>query len=263
VIQASFPEIPMDWMLRRPGVMVACVVAWLGGSHCLAGAKFIDKLAAGTPQTIVVYGTSLTAGGGEPQQRWVTQLQTILKDFKTSHPASAPATIINSGQSGKASNTALKLLKTAVIEKKPDVVFLEFATNDAFQAYKPGDVDFEPKITPERSQANLNAMIDAIRAANPQVEIFVQTMNPAWDAPNGRGSASKRPQLGAYFEGYRQVAAQRGVTLIDYEPAWIQLVQDNPKAFHTYVADGIHPNDAGYAAVVRPLLQRVLLKSPE
>jgi lysophospholipase L1-like esterase len=105
-------------------------------------------------------------------------------------------------------------------------------------------------------------MIDAIRAGHPDREIILQTMNPVWDAPNGNQSGTKRPNLPAYFQAYRDVAADRGLLLIDHYPNWLNIQTNNPAAFQSYTADGLHPNAAGYQAVVSPTIQAALVPEP-
>ena len=206
----------------------------------------MDNLQAGRPQKIVVYGTSLTEGG-----QWSNDLSTWLNGL---YPGQV--TVINSGLSGKASNTALANLPSKVIAHMPDVVFIEFAVNDAFTAYTSADPDLG--ITPEKSQANLNRLIDAILAAKPETEIILQTMNPAWDAPNGNKSASKRPHLAAYYEGYRKIAADRHLLLIDHHRNWNRLRTANPVLFQSYIPDGVHPTPAASTAITFPEIKKML-----
>lgn len=210
---------------------------------CGAAADLIDRLEAGEQQTVVVYGTSLTAGGA-----WVSQLSSALN---AAYPGQL--TWVNSGQSGKASNTGVAKLASTVLAKQPDAVFIEFGMNDAFTAYEPDEIDYD--ITPAESKANLNAMIDAILAQNPDTQVVLQTMNPSWNAPNGNGSAAKRPHLAEYYQGYRDVAADRGCLLIDHNAVWTKLQQNTPAQFQSYVPDGTHPSAAGYAQLVTPAIR--------
>ncbi|HSI07046.1 MAG TPA: GDSL-type esterase/lipase family protein [Rariglobus sp.] len=214
----------------------------------LQASDLIRNLQAGHPQKIVVYGTSLTENG-----QWPNDLSAWLSGL---HPGKV--TLINSGLSGKASNTALANLQAKVIAHAPDVVIIEFAVNDAFTAYTPADLDLG--ITPEKSQANLNRMIDAILKAKPGTEIILQTMNPAWDAPNGNKSASKRPDLAAYYEGYRKVASSRHLLLIDHYANWNRLRTTNPALFQSHIPDGVHPTPAASTAVTFPEIKKVLTK---
>lgn len=204
-------------------------------------AALVTALAAGQPRKVVVYGTSLTAGGA-----WVGQMNSWLS---AKYPGQL--TVINSGLSGKNSAEGLAQLQTKVLAHQPDTVFLEFAMNDAF-LYSDGT----PQLSVAQAQANLNAIIDAIRAQNPQAEIILQTMNTVWDSPSGSNqSATLRPNLAAYYEMYRSVAATRGLMLIDHQPAWAALQQGDLATFQSYVPDGVHPAATGWSKVVLPLLK--------
>lgn len=203
--------------------------------------KLISGLAAGGSRRIVVYGTSLTASGA-----WVGQLGSWLT---ANHPGQT--VIVNSGLSGRNSADGLAQLQTKVLNHAPDTVFIEFATNDAFR-YSDGT----PSLSVEQARSNLNAMIDAILAHNAGCEVILQTMNPVWDSPQGsNSSATLRPHLADYFEMYRDVAADRGLLLIDHFPNWLALLQTDPATYQTLVPDGVHPIAAGYTKIVLPMLK--------
>ncbi len=204
-------------------------------------ARLIADLAAGSNRKIVVYGTSLTAGGA-----WVGQMNTWLS---AKYPGKI--TIINSGLSGKNSATGLAQLSGSVLAHNPDVVFIEFAMNDAF-LYSDGT----PQLSVAQAQANLIAMIEAIQAQNPTAEIILQTMNTVWNSPAGSNtSATLRPNLAAYYQMYRDVAAARALMVIDHHPNWAALQQADPALFQSYIPDGVHPGALGITKVVSPLLQ--------
>lgn len=214
--------------------------------------QLVDNLKAGRDQTVVVFGTSLTASG-----QWVSDTRNWLNSI---NPGQASVTLINSGQSGKASRTGLSVLDSAVIAKNPDTVFIEFSVNDAFTAFAPGNIDHDISI--EESKANLNTMIDRLRAALPEVEIILQTMNPAWDAPNGNKSGSKRPELLAYYEAYREVSVTRGLLMIDHTENWLALQSENLASFKDYIPDGVHPSQTASTRITFAQIKESLTTSP-
>lgn len=199
------------------------------------------------PKTIVTYGTSLTAGGA-----WVEHIRQWL-DLK--HPGQY--TVVNSGMGAMASNTGVKLLKPKVLDHKPDVFIVEFAVNDAYRAYDPNQVDYD--ISLDRSRDNLNQMIEAVFAASPDCQIFIQTMNSCWDAPNGWGCKSKRPDLDAYYDVYRAVAAERGLPLIDHHAVWRALELHHTKLFERYLDDGVHPIAEACEHIITPAVKSKLI----
>ena len=201
----------------------------------------VTGLAAGQPRKVVVYGTSLTANGA-----WVGAMNSWLS---ASYPGLL--TVVNSGLSGKNSAEGLAQLGAKVLAHNPDTVFVEFAMNDAF-LYSDGT----PQLSVPQARANLLGMIDSIKAQNPAVEIILQTMNTVWDSPGGsNASATLRPNLTAYYQMYREVAAERGLLLIDHHPNWAALQQGDLATFQGYVPDGVHPESQGISKVVLPLLK--------
>jgi lysophospholipase L1-like esterase len=166
-------------------------------------------------------------------------------------------TLVNSGLSGKNSAEGVAQLSTKVLAYNPDTVFIEFAMNDAFLY-----TDGTPQLSVAEARANLITMIDAIRAQNPRAEIILQTMNSVWDSPAGSNqSATLRPNLPAYYQMYRDVAAERGLLLIDHYPNWVTLQSNDLPTFQAYIPDGVHPTAAGTQAITMPLLQRRLIGS--
>jgi lysophospholipase L1-like esterase len=218
------------------------------GSLVSNSAAFMTRLQANQPQKIVVYGTSLTANGS-----WVGSMTTWLQ---TKFPGLV--TTVNSGLSGKSSYEGVLQLQTKVINQAPDVVFIEFAINDAFRY-----TDGTPQLTPAQARSNLLSMIDSIKLARPNCEIILQTMNPAWDSPTGsNASSSLRPDLASFYANYRSVAAARGLLLIDHFPNWQNLQQSNVSTFQTAIPDGVHPTTAAWDAYVMPLLKWKLSGGP-
>lgn len=201
----------------------------------------VSALAAGQSRKVVVYGTSLTAGGA-----WVGEMDSWLS---ARYPGLL--TVVNSGMSGKNSAEGVAQLASRVLAHHPDTVFIEFAMNDAF-LYSDGT----PQLSVPQARTNLLGMIDSIKAQNPAAEIILQTMNTVWNSPTGsNASATLRPNLAAYYAMYREVAAERGLLLIDHQPNWAALQESDPTTFQAYVPDGVHPASQGIGKVVLPLLE--------
>ncbi len=110
--------------------------------------RLVDNLDSGMEQTVVTYGTSLTAGGA-----WVRHLE---EELQRSYPGKAK--VINSGSGSKWSTWGAENLEERVIKKRPDTVLMEFAINDAYLPYD---------TSVEQARKNLETMIDQILKANP------------------------------------------------------------------------------------------------
>ena len=200
-------------------------------------AKFVQNLASGTAQKIVLYGTSLTAGGA-----WVSQLQTAVQGY---YPGLS--TWVNSGGSGKASDWGLANLQSNVIAHNPDAVFIEFSMNDAATTLN---------ISRTQAVANLDAMVDAILAARPDCEIILQLMNPRDFQPGD--SFDPRLELELYQQDWREYAVANSLQWIDHMPAWRALLDKGSPAFRVHVPDGVHPTANGYTQFMTPVLLHAL-----
>ena len=203
-------------------------------SQAAEKSKLVSNLEAGKQQTVVTYGTSLTAGGA-----WVGQLSAELKRHYSALPL-----VINSGRSSMWSKWGVDNLETRVISKSPDTVFIEFTINDAFLKYD---------TSVPQARSNLLNMVDRVLAANKACEIILMVMNP----PIGVHLTS-RPNIEAYNQMVRDVAAERRLMLIDHYPDWQKILKADPKQFTALVPDGIHPNAEGCKQVILPNILRAL-----
>jgi len=205
-------------------------------------AAFVKKLAAGKPQVIVCYGTSLTQGGA-----WVNALQ---KALNQSFPKKA--TVLNRGGPGQNSTWGVASVQK-VIDAKPDVVFIEFSVNDAVERFH---------LPVEQAKKNLETIVDAIHKANPDTQIILQIMNPIVGHPEGDNS--HRKDLPAYWEMYRAYGKEHGYLVIDHSPAWQAVLDKGEDEYKKLVPDGVHPNAEGNEKIIVPtMLKELGLEKPK
>jgi len=200
--------------------------------------RFITALRAGRPQHVVIYGTSLSKGGA-----WVPQLQAT---FDARFPGLV--TLTNSARGGQHSGWGATHVDSAVVALKPDVVFIEFAINDAVTRFD---------LSVETIRRNIDTILDRIATVLPACEVILQIMNPAFGKTEGE-SAHRRNQ-DAYQQIYRDAAKRRGLLLVDHSLAWNHLLAtEGEPAVKKLIPDGVHPNVAGWLRIVTPTLHRAL-----
>lgn len=119
----------------------------------------------------------------------------------------------------------------------PDIVVLEMAINDA---------DFRDGIWLHDSRTAHDQMVGAITALPGPPQLVMMTMSPA-TGPRGW----VRVRLGAYYAMVADLAAARGLGLLDLYPRWLAL----PTEARGLEADGLHPD----AAVADPLIAGALI----
>jgi len=214
--------------------ILLCTMTYAGTTQ---PASFVDKLKAGTPQKIVFYGTSLTHYGAWPKQ--VTEA--------LDHAFPKLVTTFNGAQSGEQSRWGLQHVKERVIDQQPDVVFIEFTTNDAVRRFN---------LSVDQARKNTQSIIDQILAARPDCQIILLTMNPVIGRPKGDGG--ERVDLPAYEQMYRDLCKAHGYTLIDNAPGWKTLLDQGEDEYKKFVPDGTHPNGPGFEKYVTPNVIKTL-----
>jgi lysophospholipase L1-like esterase len=219
--------------------------AWAGKVPSYAGdqlSRTIEKLKKKQPFVIAVFGDSISTGCNASGWTKTAPFQPAYYDLLALNLERAyggKVVIKNFAVGGTDSPWGVANIQK-VIDAKPDLVILAFGMND-----DPGGR------SAESYQANIKAMMDAVRKNDPQTEfILVASMlgNPDWTLIH--------PEL---FPQYRDALAKlcgRGVALADMTSIWTELLKH--KKYWDMTGNGVnHPNDFGhrnYAEVLSTLL---------
>ena len=171
-------------------------------------------------RTIIFFGDSLTVGLGlaDPAEQAFPGL--IQKKLTAAH---LPWRVVNAGLSGETTSGGLRRVDW-ILRQSVDVFVLELGGNDGLRG-----------IEPAVSRANLQGIIDHVRAKNPAVKILLAGM-------------LMPPSLGPDYTSdfaaiYPELAGKNHLALV---PFLLDGVALNPE-FSQH--DGIHPNAAGHAIV--------------
>ena len=189
--------------------------------------------------TIVALGDSLTAGFGlSRKQAWPALVAEKMRD------AGYEFDVVNAGSSGDTTTGGLRRLPAILrSHKKIDVFILELGINDAFRG-----------VPIDQIRANLQAIIDQVRARHPTAAIVIAGMQlPDYSSDD---------YVSAFGGIFGALAEKNRATLIPY---LLEGVGGNP-ALNQW--DRVHPNAAGQRVlaenvwrVLEPLLQKSREKS--
>lgn len=170
---------------------------------------------------LMVIGDSLAAGFGLPaQEAFPAQLEAALRK------AGRPVTVLNAGVSGDTSAGGRARLDWALADK-PDAVIVELGANDGLRG-------IDPKTTYE----NLAAILNGLKTRG--VPAFLAGMY----APPNLGAA-----YGEEFRAvYTRLAKEFDVPLYGF---FLEGVAAQPQLNQ---ADGMHPNAAGVAVMVKSIV---------
>jgi hypothetical protein len=206
--------------------------------------KTCAKLRSGQPLHILAWGDSVTAGGQasdtahQYQQRFVTLL-------KLRFPK-ASLRLTTAGWGGRNSDSFLKEppgaefnFERAVIEKRPDLIVMEFV-NDAWMT---------PEVV-EAKYSYLKKRFDEIGAE--WIILTPHFVRPDWmNAVSVRVEADPRP----YVAGVRQFASKHRVALADASLRWGHLLKEGIP-YTTLLSNSInHPDDRGHELFARALME--------
>jgi acyl-CoA thioesterase-1 len=170
------------------------------------------------PKVILFFGDSLTAGYGlSPEEAFpALSEKELIKNGKN-------VKIINAGLSGETSAGGLSRIDW-VLRQPIDVFVLELGANDGLRG-----------LPVDQTKKNLQAIIDKVKAKNPNVKILITGMM----VPPNMG----KTYTTQFTEIFPEIAKKNKATLM---PFLLEGVAGNEKLNQ---ADGIHPNIEGHKIV--------------
>ena len=178
------------------------------------------------PKTILFFGDSITAGYGlSPEDAFPAHVEAMLvkkgMDVK----------VVNAGLSGETSAGGLSRIDW-VLRQPIDVFILELGANDGLRGLPLG-----------QTRANLQAIIDKVKAKNPKVKLVLAGMM----VPPNLGEE----YTSEFKEIYPRLARKNNASLIPF------LLEGVAGDGQLNLADGIHPNVAGHKIVARTVLKTI------
>lgn len=194
------------------------------------------KASADAPtKTILFFGNSLTAGYGleGTEEAFPALIQQRIDSL------GLPFKAVNAGLSGETTAGGKSRIDWLLKKQQVDVFVLELGANDGLRG-----------ISPAETYANLKAIIEKVRATNPDVRIVLTGMQ----LPPSMG----QQYTGEFREVFTRVAEEEKVALVPF------LLEGVGGVAKLNQEDGIHPTAEGQKiladnvwAVLGPMLQDV------
>ena len=135
--------------------------------------------------------------------------------------------------------------KDNVIAFNPDIIFIEFAINDAYS-----------HLTGLQSNYYMEGIVKKLRAANPKVDIIFVLIT----------DKNKMDKESVNSTAHIEVASHYGIPTIDVGKALVNKIKSTGGKWEDYSGDLVHPNDNGYkiyADCVADNLNKLLIASPD
>lgn len=192
----------------------------------MLAAFFAINAAAAETKTLLFYGDSLTAGYGlDPDEAYPALIQQKIDQ------AGLAWRVVNAGLSGETTAGGLRRLDW-ILRQKVDIFVIELGGNDGLRG-----------VQPDVTRANLQTMIDRVRAKYPDVVVVLAGMQ----VPTNMG-----PDFTAAFAKiYPELAEANDAVLI---PFLLEGVGGVPEL---NLPDGIHPTAEGHRLVAETVWRHV------
>ncbi len=184
--------------------------------------KTVQKLQAGEKVKIAALGDSLTYG-------WMTELG-FLDYLKTMIEHKFPDSellILNRGIPGDTAEDGLRRVENDVIRLEPDLVFIQFALNDAYS-------DFSP----EEFQKNFESIILKIKEkSDPEIALLTSAalLNPV-----------ENKMAREYYSKIFESGVKFNLPVASVNEYWEKKISSGIKHLLLVQGDGIHPTEKGY-----------------
>ena len=174
--------------------------------------------------TILVFGDSLSAGYGLPQEQgWVSLLERKLRNDKPDYK------VVNASISGETTAGGRTRLAAALTKYRPAIVVLELGANDGLRGQNLGAM-----------RTNLEAMVDACRRSKSEVLLVGMRLPPNYG-----------PAYTEKFRGiFAAVARDRKLPFVPF------LLDGFAEKREYFQADGFHPT-----AQAQPLIAATVWKA--
>ena len=181
------------------------------------------KLTKEKKLNVAYIGGSVTVGTGADYNTESWRALT-LKWFRETYP-DAEINEINGSCGGTSSCWGIARYKQDVLDKKPDLIFIEFSVNDVYSG-----------LTESTSAAFMDAMIRETNRELPNCDIVYIRVpdNGTFEHLSDNAAAHKK------------AAKYNGVTWLDMAEALREAIAKNGTEWNDYITDAVHPNAKGY-----------------
>jgi lysophospholipase L1-like esterase len=186
--------------------------------------------------TIGYYGGSITAGAGASKSAETSYRALTTKWFRDTYPQ-AKITEVNAAIGGTGSDLGAFRCQKDLLDRHPDLVFVEFAVNDG-------------GTNPTRILNSMEGIVRQIWRANPSADIVflyttTKSLAPSYDRGEVPAAVIADEKIA---EAYRIPSINIGETI------WKQ-VHDGKATWESLLPDNTHPNDTGYAIYTKQICE--------
>lgn len=164
--------------------------------------------------------------------------------------------VINNGCSGTGIDFTLENFDT-LVDAEDDIVLCTICTNDRYRYFSEMP-DLDARTHMQNLYAKISILYQKLREMNTQV-IFVVNIpvGAANESINGESGYRRLLHMPDIHDLYVKLSLDHGFPLIDLYTLFQEYCEYRDLSLDSMLADGIHPNDAGYEVIYRLLLKEL------
>ena len=192
--------------------------------------KSLHKLSSGDPLRIIAIGDSLTQG-------WMVRkgyLDFFGEMLKANYPQ-CNVTIFNRGIPGDTAQGGLFRLREDVLDCDPDLVFIQFALNDAFTG-----------VPPAQFKNTVRTMVDHIRA-DTDAEILLVTSVPIMHQEEDFMAEN-------FYSRLIELSSEENLPIALVHLYWKKKMAEGTDIRSLVQMDMVHPNVEGYRLMAEAIM---------
>jgi lysophospholipase L1-like esterase len=210
-------------------------------------------------QTIVAFGDSITA----PRKGVVTYSDLLRNEFARKK---TEIKVINSGVPGNTTVNGKERFEKDVLAHKPNLVIIQFGTNDAAVDVWKTPPATEPRVAIDVYEQNLRGFITTLKSQG--AKVILVTPPPMRWTEKMKGMYGRPPYnpedpdgfniiLKDYVKVIRRIAAKEKVKLVDLFSEFYKYHKAPGQKMEDLFLDGSHPNSAGHQIEANLLLREI------
>ena len=163
--------------------------------------------------------------------------------------------VVNNGCTGTTINFILDHFD-ALVDPEDDIILCTIGTNNRHQYVYQGP-KWDRRAHMEGIYRNILALYDKFRQAGKQV-VFMANIPASWENEQDKPGAEgywRLIHMSDIHDLYVKASFACGFPLIDMYTMFLEYCQVSHVPLETLLADGLHPNDAGYLVMYRLLMK--------
>jgi lysophospholipase L1-like esterase len=237
--------------MTRLAAATLALAAWLIPASAAAEEKGASEMTIPDKALIIVFGDSITHMGtvADAEKRWPRVVEKRLRD------SGREVTVVASGVPGQTTDGAMKRFEKDVLERKPDLVLIEFGCNDSWR--KDGT---NPLTPPERFESNIKEMIRLVREKTKAKVVLIKNHARSYIL-DSRAKGTTKFGDEDYGELLAEIAKDTNTPMLDLFTPFVESFERRAELYKD--KDSIHLAEAGsllYARIVGDYLEKLFVK---